>query len=62
MDTGSTKALLEWDVGGQAIVTVCGRNLLNKPIYRSLCQLMVPSLKPVTIGLSFFLLLSLEKL
>lgn len=62
MDTGSTEALLEWDVREQAIVTVCGRNLLSKPIYRSLCQLIVPSLKPLTIGLSLLLLLSLEKL
>lgn len=29
MDTGSTEALLEWDVREQAIVTVCGRNLLS---------------------------------
>lgn len=62
MDIGSTKALLELCVRGQAIVTVCGRNLLNKPIYGSLRQLIAPSLKPVTIGLPFLLLLSLEKL
>lgn len=62
MDIGSTKALLEFYVKEQAIVTDCGRNLLNKPIYGSLCQLIAPLLKPITIGLSFLLLLSLEKL
>lgn len=62
MDRGSTKALLELYVREQAIVAVCGRNLLNKPIYGSLCQLIAPSLKPVTIGLPFLLLLSLEKI
>jgi len=46
----------------QIIVTLCGRNLLNKPIYEFLCQLILHLLKPITIGLPFLMLLSLEKL
>lgn len=62
MDIGSIKALVELYVKEQAIVSVRGRNLLNKPIYGSLCQLIAPLLKPITTGMSFLLLLSLEKL
>lgn len=62
MDIGSTKTLLELHVKEQTIVPLCRRNLLNKPIYGFLCQLILPLLKLMTIGLPFLLLLSLEKL
>lgn len=62
MSIGDTKALLELHVKEQTIVTLCGRTLLNQPIYGFLCQLILRLLKPITIGLPFLLLLSLEKL